>query len=310
MTMVSEHRMAWWSSTRSNGSLVTRLAGILLLTVVAGAVTPTASSAQAVSPSERETLVRLRVSQGGVAEEVDALLRHADEAASKGLPVTPLTNKIREGLAKGAAPDRIEAVIGRMALDLETADRLLRELQPQPTTGAADDDTPVRLLAEALGGGITPEEVDTLHQQARSPDQPPISADGLGSAAKGLSLIKEAGLPLTEGTAVMAEAVKQGFRPLEMLDLGRGIKRLERDYREGRESLLALRDAIARGEPVDRLFHDARPPIIDRPDLARPDHPASRPEPIDRPERIDRPDHHPGRDRPERPDRPGGPRGH
>ncbi len=309
MTMVSENGMAWWSSTQSNGRrrLARRLASILLVAGAAGAALPAASSAQAVSPSEREALVRVRISQGGVAEEVDALLRHADEAASKGLPVTPLTNKIREGLAKGAAPDRIEAVIGRMALDLETADRLLRELQPQPTTGAADDDTPVRLLAEALGGGITAEEVDTLHRQARSPDQPPISADGLGSAAKGLSLIKQAGLPLTEGTAVMAEAVKQGFRPLEMLDLGRGIKRLERDYREGRESLLALRDAIARGEPVDRLFHDARPPIIDRPDLARPDHPASRPERIDRP---DRPDRHPGRDRPERPDRPGGPRGH
>ncbi len=320
MTMVSEHGMAWWSFTLSNGKrrLATRLAAVLLV-VGAGAVMPTASAAQAVSPSEREALVRLRVSQGGVAEEVDALLRHADAAASKGLPVTPLTNKIREGLAKGAAPNRIEAVVGRMALDLETADRLLRELQPRPTTGAADDDTPVRLLAEALGGGITPEEVDTLHRQARSPDQTPISADGLGSAAKGLSLIKEAGLPLTEGTAVMAEAVKQGFRPLEMLDLGRGIKRLERDYREGRESLLALRDAIARGEPVDRLFHDARPPIIERPDLARPDHPVTRPEPTDRPDRIDRPertdrpdrpDSHPGRDRPERPDRPGGPLGH
>jgi hypothetical protein len=282
---------------------------------------PAASAAQAVSASEREALVRLRVSQGGEAEEVDALLRHADQAATKGLPVAPLTNKIREGLAKGAAPDRIEAVVGQMALDLETADRLLRELQPQPTTGPADDDTPVRLLAEALGGGVTPEEVDTLHRQARSLDQSPISADGLGSAAKGLSLIKQAGLPLTEGTAVMAEAVKQGFRPLEMLDLGRGIKRLERDYREGRESLLALRDAIARGEPMDRLFHDARPPIVERPDLARPDHPDTRPEPsdrpdrierpdrIDRPDRVDRPDRPPGRDRPERPDRPGGPRG-
>ncbi len=290
---------SWWS-----GRLAKRLA-VALMVVAAGAVVPSVSSAQAVSPSEREALVRLRVSQGGRAEEVDALVRHADEAASKGLPVAPLTNKIREGLAKGAAPDRIEAVVRRMSLDLETADRLLRELQP--TTASDDYETPVLLLAEALGGGVTPEEVDVLRRQAQSPD---LSADGLGGAAKGLSLIKDVGLPLEEGTAVMAEAAKQGFGSLEILDLGREIRRRESDYREGRESLLALRDAIARGERPDRLFHDARPPIIDRPTDTRPDHAVTRPEPTDaRPEPTDRPvrpERPLRRDRPTPPDRPGG----
>ena len=294
--------MVWWLFDQSNRSLIRQVAALLLV-VAAAAVMPTTSGAQAVSESERDALVRLRVSQGGRADEVDTLLRHADEAASKGLPVVPLTNKIREGLAKGAAPDRIEAVVGRIALDLETAARLLRELQP--ITAGADGETPVLLLAEALGGGVTPEEVDVLHREAQSPDRPAMSADGLGSAAKGLSLIKEAGLPPSEGTAVMAAAVKQEFRPLEMLDLGREIKRRERDYREGRESLIALRDAIVRGERPDRLFHDARPPIIERPVATRPDH--ARPEPIERPDRPDRPSRpdRPARDRPEPPDRPG-----
>ena len=235
-------------------------------------------------------------------------MRHADEAAKKGLPVGPLTNKIREGLAKGAAPNRIEVVVRQMALDLETADRLLRELQP--TTAASGRETPVLLLAEALGGGVTPEEVDVLHRQAQSPNQPPMSADGLGSAAKGLSLIKGAGLPITEGTAVMAEAMRQGFRPPEMLDLGREIKRREHDFREGRASLLTLREAIVRGERPDRLFHDARPAIIERPDPTRPDHAVTRPEPTDiRPEPTDRPERPQGRDRPAPPERPGGTRG-
>ena len=295
----------WWS-----GSLVRRVAAMLLV-VAAGAVTPAASAAQAVSPAEREALVRLRVGQGGQAEEVDALVRHADEAAGKGLPVGPLTNKIREGLAKGVAPDRIEVVVRQMAVELETADQLLRELQP--STAAADGETPVLLLAEALGGGVTPEEVGVLRRQAQSPDQPPMSAAGLGGAAKGLSLIKEAGLPLEEGTAVMAEAVRQGFRPLEMLDLGREIKRREHDYWEGRESLLALRDAIARGERPDRLFHDARPTIIERPDAVRPDRAVTRPEPTDvRPEPTDRPERPERpvvRERPAPPERPGGTQG-
>ncbi len=293
---------SWWS-----GRVVQRVAAMLLV-VAAGAVIPGTAAAQAMSPSEREALARLRVSQGGRAEEVDPLVRHADEAAKKGLPVGPLTNKIREGLAKGAAPNRIEVVVRQMALDLETADRLLRELQP--TTAASGRETPVLLLAEALGGGVTPEEVDVLHRQAQSPDQPPMSADGLGSAAKGLSLIIGAGLPITEGTAVMAEAMRQGFRPPEMLDLGREIKRREHDFREGRASLLALREAIVRGERPDRLFHDARPAIIERPDPTRPDHAVTRPEPTDiRPEPTDRPERPQGRDRPAPPERPGGTRG-
>ena len=292
----------WWS-----GSLARRVAAMLLVVAV-GAVTPAASAAQAVSPSDREALVRLWVSQGGRADEIDDLVRVADEAAGKGLPVGPLTNKIREGLAKGMAPDRIEAVVRQMALELETADQLLRELQPS-TAGAAGE-TPVLLLAEALGGGVTPEEVDLLHSQAQSPGRPAMSAAGLGGAAKGLSLIKEAGLPLEEGTAVMAEAARQGFRPLEMLDLGREIKRREHDYGEGRASLLALRDAIARGERSDRLFPDARPTIIERPDAARPDRAVTRPETTEvRPEPTDRPERPQGRDRPEPPERPGGTRG-
>ena len=275
-----------------------RLAAVLLV-VAAGAVMPVTSAAQAVASSEREALVTLRVSQGGRAEEVDALIRHADTAATKGLPVVPLTNKIREGLAKGVAPDRIEVVVRQMALDLETADRLLRELQPP--VAAADGETPVLLLAEALGSGVTPEEVSVLHRQAQSPAQQPMSATGLGGAAKGLSLIKEAGLPPTEGTAVMAEAARRGFRPLEMLDLGREIKRRERDYREGRESLLALRDAIARGERPDLLFDDARPASIDRPSATRPEPTTTQPDRRDQPVRPVRPDRP---DQPVRPDRP------
>ncbi len=37
--------------------------------------------------------MRLRVDQGGRAEDVDALIRLADEAAARGLPAGPLTNK-------------------------------------------------------------------------------------------------------------------------------------------------------------------------------------------------------------------------
>ena len=73
---------------------------VLLLVVLSVLTAPDPCSAQSAVP-DREALVRLRVDRGGKADEVDALIRIADEAAAKGLPVGPVTNKIREGLAKG-----------------------------------------------------------------------------------------------------------------------------------------------------------------------------------------------------------------
>jgi hypothetical protein len=258
---------------------------------------PTIGAAQTISSSERDTLVRLRVERGGRPDDVDALIRHVDEAAAKGLPAQPLTNKIREGLAKGYDTERIAGVIGQMTAHLEAADRLIRELQLNPP--ASGREPQVILLADALATGLTPNEVAEIKRQTESSGKSPVSAEGLAGAAKGLSFIKAAGLPVSDGTAVMAEAVRQGFRSFEMLDLGREIKRRERDYREGRASLLALRDAIARTGRSEPLFRDTRPVPVERPAATRPDAPVSRPEavgPADRPQRPERPE------RPERPD--------
>jgi hypothetical protein len=259
-----------------------------LLVFACSVAMPTVCAAQAVSSSEREALVRLRVDRGGRADDVDALIRHVDEAASKGVPAQPLTNKIREGLAKGYDPERIAVVVRQMAGHLETADRLLRDLQPN--SSASSREPQVILLADALGGGLTLDEVAEIKRQSELPGKPPVSPEGLAGAAKGLSFIKEARLPVSEGTAVMAEAVRQGFRSFEMLDLGREIKRRERDFREGRASLLALRDAIARAGRPEQLFRDNRPASVERPAATRPEPTVRRPEPVTPPERPQRPE--------------------
>jgi hypothetical protein len=267
------------------------------LIVIAGCMAVPAPSA-AQSAAERDALVRLRVDRGGRAEDVDALLRVASEAGTKGLPVAPLTSKIREGLSKGADPARIDAVIRQMAQHLETADRVIRESQPAATQ--AGREASVTLLADALGGGVTVEEVTALRLETQAPGRPPVSTDLLAGAAKGLSFIKDVKLPLKEGTAVMAEAVRQGFRQHEVLDLGREIKRRERDYREGRASLVSLREAIARGSRPDSLFRDSRAGTVERPAATRPEPATTRPEPVTRPERPQ------PAERPTRPERPAG----
>lgn len=248
---------------------------------------PESVGAQSVAASERDALVRLRVERGGRADDIDPLIRLANDAGAKGLPMQPLTSKIREGISKGHAPAQIEAVVRQIAVHLETASGLIRE---QPASGP-ERDAAVTILADALGSGVTPEEFGALQRQSQVPGKPPASADGLAGAAKGLSLIKESRLPAADGTAVMAEALRQNYRSNEMVDLGREIKRREREYREGRASLLALRDAIARGTRRERLFRDGRP-TVERPAATRPDATGTtrdRAQPPDRPSRPERP---------------------
>ena len=234
------------------------------------------------------------------AQSIDDLNRLADEAADKGLPSAPLTNKIREGLAKGAPPQRIEAIVRQMIAQLETADRLIREVDPASLRPGRD--AAVTLLAESFGNGATVDEIRELHRQSQTKGNAPISADALAGAAKGLSFIKAARLSVPEGTAVIAEGVKQGFLSHEILEIGREVKRREDDYRAGRASLRELREAIARGDRPRQLFGERPPTAIERPAGARPEAPVERPA-ASRPEAPQRP----VRDQPQRPQRPSAP---
>ncbi len=273
--------MESWLSGRTSRNCLSVWAVMLVL--VWGLAVPAVCAAQAVAASEREALVRLSVDRGGRAEDVDALIRVVNEAGARGLPVAPIANKIREGLSKGAAPARIDMVIRQVATHLDSADQVIRELQP--SAGPAEREASVTLLAEALGSGVSREDLGEIRRQSQASGKPVVSTETLASAAKGLSFIKEAKLPATDGTAVMAEAARQGYRSFEMLDLGREIKRRERDYREGRASLLTLRDAIARGSRPDQLFRDSRAGSVERPAATRPEPTRTRPEPTTLPER-------------------------
>lgn len=260
----------------------------VIVTLVALAVVsmPESVCAQSVTAPEREALARLRVERGGRADDVDALVRLANDAAAKGLPTKPLVSKIREGISKRHEPAQIEAVVRQMTDHLETASSFFRE-----SPRNAEWDAAVTDLADVLGRGVTPDEVGALQREAQGPGKSPVSPDSLAGAAKGLSSIKEAKLPTEEGTAVMVEALRQGYRSNDMVDLGREIKRRERDYREGRASLTALRDAIARGARRDRLFTDGRR-AVERPAATRPDATGTtrdRAQPPERPTRPERP---------------------
>ena len=255
------------------GPMRVRRLRIVTLFIIAAAIIvsiPVAGSAQFAQAADRDALDRL-----------------VSEAGARGLPVAPLTSKIREGFSKGATVAAIESVVRQLAAHLETANSLVRE----PSVTGAEREAAVTLLADALEHGVTADEVGHLQRQSQVAGRPPAPPGGLAAAAKGLSLIKEAKLPATDGTAVMVEALRQRFRSHEMIDLGREIKSRERDYREGRASLVALRDAIARGNRPDQLFRDSRRTTVDRPAATRPDPVTTtreRAQPPERPTRHDR----------------------
>ena len=236
--------------------------------------------------AERDAILRLAAERGIAAGDAGTLLRPVEEADAKGLPVAPLANKVREGLAKGIDPKRIDTVVRQLAGHLGTADALIRELNLAPSPVAEE---PVTLLADALAGGVSTDEVRELRRQAQPAAAAPLPSDSLAGAAKGLSLIKSASLPTADGTAVMVEAVRHGYRSQEMLEVGRQVKRRERDYRDGHASLRALRDAIARGERPEQIFTATRPQV-ERPAATRPDAVTERPARPARPETPVRPD--------------------
>ncbi len=296
--MDSGQKMAWSSSSSARGWAV--LAGLLCLGM------PTSGEAQVVTAEDRTELIRMRTAQGGTAEEVDALIRQATEAAARGLPGEPLANKIREGLAKGVEPKRIEPVLRQLTTHLESADQLVTELGvPHVGTGRTAS---VTLLAESMTRGVTPEEVRELHRHGQSGRQP-LSSESLASAAKSLSLMKEAKVPSQQGAAVVNEAVRQGYRSNELLELGREVKRRSGDVQTGRMNLQVLREGIARGDHPERLFrddsggHGGGGSRIERGERSG----SGRSEHVERPERSSKPERP---ERPERPDRSGGGRDH
>ena len=272
----------WFGRMRARHVRFVTIVAVVALGLVS---MPESASAQSVTASERDALVRLRVDRGGRADDVEPLIRMANEAGARGLPVQPLVSKIREGISKRHEPAQIEAVVRQMTAHLETANGLIGG------SASSTDRDAVTLLADALGSGVTPDEVSALQRQSQVAGKPPAPANGVAGAAKGLSLIKESQLPTADGTAVMVEALRQGYRSPDMVDLGRQIKRRERDYQEGRASLLALRDAIARGTRPERLFRDSRP-TVERPAATRPDATGTtrdRAQPPERPTRPERP---------------------
>ncbi|MBH0203488.1 MAG: hypothetical protein HP496_14615 [Nitrospira sp.] len=96
------------------------------------ALTATSIWAEPLSIQDREVITRLGSAQGHSENEITPLLDHVSKAGEKGIPTESLLNKMREGLAKGVEPKRIDPVLRQMTSRLESAHEVLEEAKGRP----------------------------------------------------------------------------------------------------------------------------------------------------------------------------------
>ena len=229
-----------------------RVKGIILAAVCLSAVDP--AWADSISAQDRDEIARLRSARGFAAEEMSPLLEQVNKAGERGLPVEPLANKVKEGLAKGVDPKRIDPVLRQMVTHFESAQEVLREAG---TRGVAEGNrrVAVETLAEAFSRGATAEEVRELTRLSQDGKQK-VTQESLAAAAKSLAVMKEGKIASKEGVALVGEGMRQGYKPSELLDLSREVKRRGGEFREGRVNIRSLQERVRRGERGDRLFRN------------------------------------------------------
>ncbi|WP_447977462.1 hypothetical protein [Candidatus Nitrospira bockiana] len=286
--------------------------GAAVLTLVFSLASAAVGQAEPISPQDRGEIERLRTAHNRPAEDVEALLGQVTRAAERGLPDEPLLNKVKEGLAKGVEPKRIETVLRDMAARMETAQAVLDELGRREGPADSGRRRAVEMLADAMARGMTADDARELVRQTREA-KIRTSEEAFAAAAKGVAVMKEAGVPFKDGASLQAEALKQGFRSADLLELAREIKRRGREIQDGTLSLTQVQDAVRRGERPERIFRGAGSDRSGRGSGDRPDRGGrdggermrddrgARGEL--RPDRIERPDRSGPSDRPERPER-------
>ena len=212
--------------------------------------------ADSLSVQDREEIHRLRSAQGYGVEEVNQLIEHVNKAGEKGIPSEPLANKVKEGLAKGIEPKRIDPVLRQLVSHFESAQDVLREAGYRGMV-EGNRQRAMETIAEAFARGATVDEVRELTRLSQDGKQK-VTQDVLAAGAKSLAVMKEGKISSKDGAALVSEGIRQGYRPSELLDLSREVKRRGSEFQDGRASLQALREQVSRGERGDRLFRDDR----------------------------------------------------
>ncbi|PYM32865.1 MAG: hypothetical protein DME17_19730 [Candidatus Rokuibacteriota bacterium] len=158
-------------------------------------------------------LVQRGVDRGFPARELTRLLEVVTEAKRHDLPVGPVLEKVKEGLAKRVPPERIVNAASRMSSELATARDLIRQAEREGVrvAKARQRERAIEAVAEALGQGVPPSEVAKLSRKVAgaAPRAGTMSLldEGVEIAADLVSM----GLSPQDATETVAEGISQGL---------------------------------------------------------------------------------------------------
>ncbi len=210
---------------------------------------------------ELSAIIQRGVGRGVPAPELARLLDVAAEAKRQELPIAPILDKLKEGLAKGAAPERIAAVASRMAGDLATSRDLIRRAEREGVRAAAEEDRKraIEAVADALGRGVSRQEVEELSRRVAGSSRRDATMSRLETGAQATADLVSMGLPPRDASETVGVALSRGLgrHDLERLreDLARERRRggsLEKGAERIREDIQSGRRERGRDQDRDR----------------------------------------------------------
>jgi hypothetical protein len=204
-----------------------------------------------VSEDDVAELVQRGVSRGVQAGELAGLLEIVAEAKRHDLPVEPVLDKVKEGLAKRVPPERIVSAASRISRDLAAARDLIQQAE---RAGVRVEKARARrkameAVADALGQGVPIQELEKLARQIAGSSRREEGMSLLEEAVEAVEDLAEMGLSPPDAVQTVAAALSQG---LSRRDIDRIPKVLARERKRGaspEEAARRLRDEIRSGGP-------------------------------------------------------------
>src|SRR5262249_21802711 len=206
-----------------------------------------------VAESEVAGVVQRGVGRGVQPAELVRLLDVVAQAKRQDLPVGPVLDKVKEGLAKRVPPARIAGVAERLAGELATSRDLVRRAEQKGirVESRGERERATEAVADALGKGGAPKELEELSQGiARSRERATMTR--LKAGAQVTADLVAMGLSPHDATETVGAAVNRG---LSQHDIERLRERLGQELKRGGSAdtgAKRLREAIRSERPDDR----------------------------------------------------------
>src|SRR5262245_2704699 len=206
-----------------------------------------------VAENEVAGLIQRGVGRGVQPADLVRLLEAVAQAKRQDVPVGPVLDKVKEGLAKRVPPTRIAGVAERLTGELATSRDLVRRAEQKGirVESRGERERATEAVADALGKGVSPKEVEDLSRGIARPGGR-ATMSRLQAGAQVTADLVSMGLSPRDATETVGAAVTRG---LSQRDIERLRERMGQELKRGgsaENGAKRLRDAIRSERPDER----------------------------------------------------------